>query len=130
MMKKLSLPKVRYALTDADGIMRVLRSKWGSKKKINYGMSLYGAYKAMRTVPAYAAIGDFPILSMCVKFLRSINLPPTSTEIRRTMLYFQPPLGIKEKRQLTQTFFNTIPDRGNLNKNGSLTDEMTRNGRK
>lgn len=106
-MKTLKIPTAQYNFYDASLIKKTLDSyAERENKKSHYRRTLYGAYKLIRQMPLFAGLGDFVILSSCVNWLRNINQDPTITEIRRTMLYFNPSLSTSFRIQLANTFLD------------------------
>ena len=106
-MKTLKIPKVQYNFYDSSLIKKTLDSYQTSRDKNGLSKrTLYGVYKLIRQMSLFAGLGDFVILSSCVKWLRAINQSPTLTEIRRTMLYFNPPIPTSYRRQLANTFLD------------------------
>ncbi len=104
-MKLLKIPKAQYNFYDSSLIKKTLDSHQTSREKNDLARrTLYGVYKLIRQMPSFAGLGDFVILSSCVNWLRNINQNPTLTEIRRTMLYFNPPLSTSFRIQLANTF--------------------------
>jgi hypothetical protein len=88
-MKKLKIPEVKYGFTDADWIFDSLKGKLNASKKQKEKLTLYGAYKNIRTMTAYAALGDYVILSQCVRFFKGNKLPLTQKEVYRCFRYFE-----------------------------------------
>ena len=103
-MKKLKIPQPKYDFYDSSLIKNTLDRLQKSKIKRDHGITLYGIYKKIRAMPIHAGLGDFIILSICVDWLRKVK-PPTKTEIRRCMMYFEPSLNKGERMQLVKTFF-------------------------
>lgn len=109
-MKKLTIPQSLNTFYDTSKISQTLDSLNRKRENDGNNVSLYGAYKKIRTMYLFAGIGDFPILAECVFWLREIGYPPTKTEIRRCMMYFQPKLSQWERKNLSETFFETADD--------------------
>lgn len=106
-MKTLKVPKSTYNFYDSRLIKNTLSLNHKSASKHgNITRTLYGCYKLIRPMPLYAGLGDFIVLSECVKWLRELNQPPNKNEIRRCMMYFEPKLTKGERMRLVKTFYN------------------------
>ena len=108
-MKKVNAPKPKYDFYNGSMIKKTLESYQKSQsKKGMMNISLYGAYKLIRPMPIHAGLGDFVILSECIKWLREMEQKPTETEIRRCMMYFNPEESQSFRKQLAKTFFQSV----------------------
>jgi hypothetical protein len=110
-MKKLIIPESKWGYTDAEWIIQTLEGMYKSNKKDGSKLTLYGAYKRIRQMELFAALGDWVVLSQCVKFLQSRKADPAEKEIYRCMLYFIPRVNWGERRRMAKLLISS-PDRG------------------
>ena len=61
-MKKLKIPKPKYMVTDANWILKDLFILFERRKRFGEKLTLYGAYKKIRQMESYGALGDYIIL--------------------------------------------------------------------
>lgn len=105
-MKTLNIPEPTYIFTDGTKIKDSLQSYHATEsRRGNTRRTLAGAYKLIRVMPKFAALGDYVILSACVEWMLKNDQPVKKTEIRRCLGYFQPALERWEKNEIMETFF-------------------------
>src|SRR3990167_10306103 len=88
-MKRLIIPRSTYWFTDADACQTSILSRFNAGRKVGKKMTLLGAFKMLRVMPSFAALGDYVLLSQSVDFFRKNSLKFSKRDLRLCLNRFE-----------------------------------------